>query len=121
MSQRFGLELSSGFGLGLRFGLLGSGGVGFEAVAVVVGFADVAVVGEPVEQRCGQLGITEHAGPFGEAEVGGTGETRVLVELADQVESKAPPAARTAGSPVRRGLPGPVAAACRQPSPVRRR
>lgn len=74
-----GLQLSSGCGLGLRFGLLGIGGMGFEAVAVVAGFHDVAVVGEPVEQRGGQLGITEHAGPFGEAEVGGDGETRVFV------------------------------------------
>lgn len=42
-----------------------------EAEAVVSGFEDVAVVGEPVEQRGGHLCVAEDAGPFTEAEVGG--------------------------------------------------
>lgn len=34
---------------------------------VVSGFEDVAMMGEPVEQRRGHLGIAEDAGPFTEA------------------------------------------------------
>ena len=41
------------------------------APAVVAGLDDVAVMGEPVEQRRGHLGIGEHRGPFGEGEVRG--------------------------------------------------
>ena len=41
-----------------------------EPVAVVGGLEDMAVVREPIEQRGGQLGITEHGRPFGEAQVG---------------------------------------------------
>lgn len=38
----------------------------FEPPAVVAGLDDVAMVGQPVEQRGRHLGITEHAGPFTE-------------------------------------------------------
>ena len=41
----------------------------FEALAVVAGFDDVAVVGQSVEQRGGHLGVAEHAGPFAEGEM----------------------------------------------------
>jgi hypothetical protein len=44
----------------------------FEAPTVVAGFDDVAMMGQAVEQRGCHLGITEHAGPFAEREVGGT-------------------------------------------------
>lgn len=43
----------------------------FESPTVVDGFNDVAVMGQPVEQRCGHLGIAEHARPFAEGEIGG--------------------------------------------------
>ena len=41
-----------------------------EAPVFVAGFDDLAVMGEPVEERGGHLGITEDGGPFAEAEVG---------------------------------------------------
>ena len=37
-------------------------GAGLEAKDVVSGFQDVTVVGQPIEQRGGHLGIAEHAG-----------------------------------------------------------
>ena len=48
----------------------GSGAV-LEAPALVAGLDDVAVMGQPVEQRGGHLGVAEHARPFAEGEVGG--------------------------------------------------
>ncbi len=58
---------------GSRWGLLLSGfGLLSRAVpeseAVVSGFKDVAVMGEPIEKRGGHLGVAEHAGPFAEAD-----------------------------------------------------
>jgi hypothetical protein len=46
------------------------------------------MMGKAVEQRCGHLGITEHAGPVDEAEVGGYDDAGALVELAEQVEEQ---------------------------------
>jgi hypothetical protein len=46
--------------------MLGSGSV-LEAPAVVAGLDDVAVMGEPVEQRGRHLGVTKHGRPFGKA------------------------------------------------------
>src|SRR3546814_11564987 len=71
----FGGLCSSGFGFGqgsdcFLFGCAVGGG-SLEAEAVVSGFEDVAVMSQPVEQGGGHLGITEHAGPFAEAEIGG--------------------------------------------------
>ncbi len=40
-------------------------------VTVVTGFQDVAVMGQPIQKCSGQLGITEHTGPFRKAQVGG--------------------------------------------------
>ena len=39
-----------------------------------------------IEQGGGHLGITEHSGPFAEAEIGGDDDAGVLIELAEQVE-----------------------------------
>jgi hypothetical protein len=36
----------------------------FEAPAIVAGLDDVAVVGEPVEERIGHLGVAEDGRPF---------------------------------------------------------
>ena len=38
-----------------------------EAEAVISGFEDVAMMGEPVEQRGGHLRVAEDAGPLAEA------------------------------------------------------
>ena len=49
---------------------VGSGSV-LQPPAVVAGLEDVAVVGEPVEQGRGHLGVAEDGGPFAEGQVGG--------------------------------------------------
>ena len=43
----------------------------FEAVTVVAGFQDVAVMGQSIQKCGGQFGIAEHIAPFGKAQVGG--------------------------------------------------
>ena len=63
---------------------------GFEAEAVIAGFDDVAVMGEPVEQGRGHLGIAENLCPFAEAEVRGDHHAGPLIELAEQVEQQGP-------------------------------
>ena len=45
-------------------------------------------MGEPVEQSGGHPGITEHLGPFAEAEVGGDDDAGALVEFAEQMEQQ---------------------------------
>ena len=57
------------------------------APAVVTGLNVVAVMGEAIEERGRHLGIAEHAGPFGEVEVGRHDDGRALVEPADQRNS----------------------------------
>jgi putative transposase len=59
-----------------------------EAPAVVAGLDDVAVMGEPVEQGGGHLGVAEDARPVGEGEVGGDDDRGSLVKPADQVEQE---------------------------------
>ena len=63
-----------------------------EAITVIAGFDDMAMMGEPVQQCRGHLRITEHGGPFGEAQVGRDDDTGAFIELAEQVEQQ-----RTAG------------------------
>ncbi len=46
------------------------------------------MMGQAVEQGCGHLGVTEHAGPFAEAEVGGDDDAGALVKLAEQMEEQ---------------------------------
>ena len=46
------------------------------------------MVGEPVEQCGGHLGIAEDAGPFAEGQVGGDDDGCAFVEFADQVEQQ---------------------------------
>lgn len=60
----------------------------FEPPAVVTGLDDVAVMGQPVEQRGGHLGVAEHAGPFSEGEIGGDDDGSALIEPANQMEEK---------------------------------
>ena len=72
-------------GGGVRGG--GSGAV-FEAPALVAGLDDFAVVGEPVEQGRGHLGVAKHARPFAEGEIGGDDDRGALVEPADQMKEQ---------------------------------
>lgn len=74
-----------------RFGLMRRAVL--EAEAVVSGFEDVAMVGEPVEQRGGHLGVAEDAGPFAEAQIGANDDAGVLVSLLSRWKSSAPPEA----------------------------
>lgn len=76
------LELNPGFG---------RRGTCPEAEAVGAGFQDVAVMGEPIEQSRGHLGIAERACPFAEAEIGGDDDAGLLVEFASRWNSSAPP------------------------------
>ena len=57
------------------------------------------MIGEPVEERGGHLGIAEHAGPFGESEIGGDDHRGLCIELADQMEQQL--ATRTAICPLK--------------------
>jgi hypothetical protein len=59
-----------------------------EAPAIVAGLDDLAVVGQPIEQRGGHLGVAEHAGPLSEGEVRGDDDRGALVKPADEVEQK---------------------------------
>ena len=59
-----------------------------EAPTVVAGLDDIAVMGQAIEQRSGHLGISEHARPFTEREVGGDDDRGALIEPADKVEQK---------------------------------
>ena len=61
-----------------------------EAPALVAGLDDVAVVREPVQQRCRQLCIDEDARPFAEGQVGRDDDGGALIEPADQVEQQLP-------------------------------
>ena len=76
-----GFWIPSG-GLWFPFVLGLDGGAVPEAEAVVAGLQDVAVVGEPVEERGGHLGITEDRRPLTETEVGGDDDAGLLVQLA---------------------------------------
>ena len=60
----------------------------FESPAVIAGLDNVTVMGQPVEQRGGHLGVAEHAGPFTEGKVGGDDDGSSLVEPADEMEQK---------------------------------
>src|SRR5581483_11154664 len=60
----------------------------FESPTVVAGLDDVAVMGQPVEQRGGHLGVAKHAGPFSEGKIGGDDDGSALVEPADEMEQK---------------------------------
>ncbi len=55
-------------------------GSALEAPAVVSGLDDVAVVGQPIEQRGRHLGVPEDARPFTEGQVGGDDDRSTLVE-----------------------------------------
>jgi len=45
-------------------------------------------MGEAIEQCGGHFRISEHAGPFAEAQVGGDDDAGALVELAEQMEQQ---------------------------------
>ena len=71
----------------LQMGVLSSFAV-LEAPAVVAGFDDLAVMGQPVEQRRGHLGVAEHLRPFAKREIGGDHDRGVFVQAADEMEQQ---------------------------------
>ena len=46
------------------------------------------MVGKPVQQRGGHLGVAKHPGPLAEAEIGGDDDAGALVKFAEQVEQE---------------------------------
>jgi hypothetical protein len=58
----------------------------FEAPAVVSGFDDIAVMGQPIEQRRCHLGVGEHTQPLTEGEIGGDDDRSSFVEPTDEME-----------------------------------
>ena len=59
-----------------------------ESVGLIARLHDMAVMGEPVQERRRHLGIAKHAGPLGEAQVRGDGHAGVLVQLGEQVKQQ---------------------------------
>ena len=59
-----------------------------EAITVVACFDDMAMMGEPVQQRRGHLRVAEHTGPLREAQIGRNDDAGALRELAEQVEQQ---------------------------------
>ena len=59
-----------------------------ETVGRVAGLDDAAVVGDPVKQRGGHLGIAEDRYPFAELEVGGDDDAGCLIQFADQMKQQ---------------------------------
>ena len=63
-------------------------GAVLEAPALVAGLDDVAMMGQPIEQGRGHLGVAEDARPLAEVEVGGDDHRGLLVEMADQMKQE---------------------------------
>ena len=61
-----------------------------EAVGFIAGLNDVAMMRESVQQRRGELGITEHAAPFREGQVRRNDHTGAFVDLRQQVKQQSP-------------------------------
>jgi len=59
-----------------------------EAPGFVPGLDDLAMVGEPVEQRGGHFGIAENARPFAEGEISVDDDRGAFLELRDQMEEQ---------------------------------
>lgn len=59
-----------------------------EAPAIVPGFDDVTVVGQPIQQRAGHLGVHKNTRPFTEGEIGRHDDGGALIELADQIKQQ---------------------------------
>ena len=60
----------------------------FESPAIVAGLDDLTMMGEPIEESGGHLGIAEHGGPFTEGEIGGDDDRGAFVKPADEVDGR---------------------------------
>ena len=76
----------------------------FESPVVVTGLDDVAVMGQPAEQRGDHFGAAEHAGPFSERKISGDDDGGTPIEPADEMEGdlavEAPVDARVHGGAI---------------------
>ena len=63
-------------------------GAVFEAPAFISGFDNVAMMGEPVEERGRHLGVAEDARPFTEGQIGRDDHRGAFVELANEMLSR---------------------------------
>ena len=61
-----------------------------EAPALVAGLDDLAVMGQPVDQRSGHLGVAEHGRRFSERGVRGRVDGRAFIERANPMEQQLP-------------------------------
>jgi len=68
----------------------------FEAVRLIAGFDDVAMMSQPVQQCGGQLGVAEDAAPFREAQIGSDDDAGALIKFmrADETARHRRPARR---------------------------
>ena len=89
MSERSLLGLGRTLGLFARTDpILGAGAALLEPVGIVAGFDDMAMMGQPIQKRRGEFGITEYAAPFGEGQVGRDDDARSLIEPREQVKQQ---------------------------------
>ena len=57
---------------------------------LIARFHDMTVMGQTVEQRGGQFGITKHIIPFRERQIGGNYHAGALINLREQIEQQCP-------------------------------
>ncbi len=61
-----------------------------ETPAFIAGFDDITVMGEPVEERRGHLGVAEDARPFPKVEIGRHDNRSTFIEAAHEMEEELP-------------------------------
>ena len=59
-----------------------------EPPTFVAGLDDIAVVSEPIEQRCGHFGVAKYVRPFAKGEIGRDDDRGSFIESADEVEEQ---------------------------------
>ena len=63
-------------------------GAVFEPPALVAGLDDLAMMGEPVEERRRHLGVAKNTWPFAESEVRRDNDRGALIKAADKVKQE---------------------------------
>ena len=57
-----------------------------EAIRLIAGFDDMAVVGQSVQKCCSHLRITKYTRPFAEGQIRRDDHARMLIKLGEQME-----------------------------------
>ena len=60
----------------------------FEAILVVAGFNDRAMMGDAIKQSCGHFGISKDGAPFTKLQVGSDDDTGIFIEFTDEVKEQ---------------------------------